>query len=146
MKPVIPYFFPAFTLALLLVACDSSSTNEEGEGGGAFDDKCALACKPEKACSEQDPSECEQACVTAVEDLRTACAQCIVEHTGWSGDVCTCEDFEGEQLCSYEPFAPSGTILGPGDDCTPGMAGTGTCDGFTIGKASSSQCEDVCGL
>src|SRR5215218_6533032 len=99
-----------FALSLVPIACggDGGGSGDGGASADAFEDKCALACTPKKACEGQASAECEQACVTTVKGLSTACAQCIVEHTGWRGAECVCGTDNGEEYCSFEEFGISG--------------------------------------
>lgn len=112
------------------MAC--SSSDDDAEVRGTYEDKCDAACKPVESCSSEDPAPCVSDCVAATEGLEITCAQCIVENTHWQGSFC-----DGESTCSI------------GSDCTfIGEACTEEdeiCNGHTIGKASGGACKSACG-
>lgn len=119
-------------------------------GGGAavsgqYSDKCEVACKPPAGpCGSTDPTDCQHACVTATEGLEVACAQCITEHSGWSGKVCKCSGGS----CSIDDFQTGGTgevSSGSGDPsfmCDP--VADSKCSGFDIESISGSTCKSFC--
>lgn len=129
------------TLVLMLLAVLPPACSGSGSSGGAFEDKCAIACKPPAGpCSAQDPAECQTQCTTLTDGLAVACAQCMIEHSGWSGTKCTasCTD------CCPCGFGPSS-----GDTCEGGTgcscsAADEKCEGFAIGAASDSDCKAAC--
>lgn len=105
-------------------------------GGGAFADKCALACKPPSGpCGSEDTAECEDACEVTTEGLSVQCAQCVVENSGWKGRKC---DGQGCET----GFGPNG--VSGGTDCTPCTAETERCSGFDIEETTSSKCKTLC--
>ena len=132
---VVVVFAPA--LILLPVACGGSTA-----ASGEYADKCALACKPPAGpCGTQDPADCQQACVTATEGLVVACAQCLTEHTGWSGSTCTCSGGS----CTMIDFGTGDQNVSSGggpDTCDP-VADT-KCNGFSVESISGSTCKSFC--
>lgn len=136
MRSLIAMIVLAPALGLVPAACGGSSV-----ASGEFSDKCVLACKPPAgACGSQDPADCQQACVTATEGLVAACAQCITEHSGWSGKTCTCSG----GTCNQDFFGDSENTVGSGgpDTCDP-VADT-KCDGFSVESTSGSTCKSFC--
>lgn len=124
-------------------ACTDADPGRNGGHGGADDPgtyaaECAMACAPEYACEEEDPAECQAACVNATEGLAPSCAQCIAETSGWAGIRCP-------MLCSNCcpcPFRPT-------EDSCPACSGSCSpadeqCTGFEIGEPTSSACATAC--
>lgn len=108
-------------------ACGSSAT---------YSDKCELACQAPAdgpCAADGDVDACQSACETTLEGLSTYCAQCILEHSGWSGVRCV----DGCRAA----FGPDGEGNG---DCEPCTDADEHCSDFDLGKSTSSSCKDVC--
>ncbi|MFZ5470122.1 MAG: hypothetical protein ACOZIN_11860 [Myxococcota bacterium] len=84
--------------------------------------KCEAACRPPStgACATASSSTCVSDCVAATAGLSTLCVQCMTERGSWT--------------------ASPGS--GPGPDGGGGTAGT--CTGFRLESATSSNCLPVC--
>ena len=128
----------ARTLSLLLFGLACVPSIAAGCGGSPYADKCTLACEPKVPCAGTDPTVCQARCETTLDALQAACAQCVLEHSGWSGTTCTC-DMTGCSRCTY----PGGECVG-GDLLTCDPAQDNTCSGFELGKTSGSACMSVC--
>jgi hypothetical protein len=137
MRSLIAMIVLAPALFVFPAACGGSSA-----ASGQYGDKCELACKPPAGpCGSQDPADCQQACVTATEGLVVACAQCIAEHSGWSGETCTCSGGN----CTMDSFGTGETTIGSGggtNTCDP-VADT-KCNGFSVESISASACKSFC--
>jgi hypothetical protein len=129
---------PAFYSALVavsisaIVACSS---------GGAYASKCEAACQPPSGpCASSDVAACKSKCTAATDGLTATCAQCVIEHSGWSGKKCNPQN---GCVSSFGPGATS-DLCASGSMCT--AAADDACTGFTLGKASSSTCAAFCGV
>lgn len=126
--------------ALLPLACGGGGS---GSSGGTYAAKCAIACTPPAGpCQTQDPAMCETQCTTLTEGLSAACAQCIVERSGWRGVACpaSCADC---CPCDFNPGGASSCQGGTGCSCSKTDE---KCTGFEIGKASDSPCAVACAM
>lgn len=139
MRSVIAVVVFAPVLVLLPLACGGSSSVS-----GEYGDKCEIACKPPAGpCGSKDPADCQQACVTATEGLAVECAQCLTEHSGWSGETCSCSG----GTCTMDFFGGgSGEVStgSGGTTCDP-VADT-KCSGFDIESISASACKTFCAV
>lgn len=127
------------TLLVLPVACGGGAVS------GQYSDKCEVACKPPAGpCGSTDPTDCQQACVTATEGLAVECAQCLTEHSGWGGKVCTCSGGS----CSIDDFQTGGTEETSGGGVDPGFmcdpVADSKCSGFKIESISGGDCKSFC--
>ncbi len=105
-------------------------------GGATYADKCELACQAPAdgpCAADGDVEACQSACETTLEGLSTYCAQCIVEHSGWSGVRCV----DGCRAA----FGPGGVGSG---DCEPCTDADEHCSDFDLEKTTSSSCKDTC--
>ena len=131
-------------VVLVLVSACGTGSGSSGGVSGQYGDKCELACKPPAGpCGSTDPTDCQQACVTATEGLAVECAQCITEHSGWRGQVCACSGGS----CTLDHFQTGGTTDGSGSGdpsfmCDP--VADSKCSGFNIASISDSDCKSFC--
>ena len=124
------------TLGLLLAAACSAGTTTTTTGSGTYALKCQAACVPPTGpCGTQDPASCQSSCVATTEGLTITCAQCIVESSGWYGTKC-----DGVNQCSFGPGSNT-CSGGTGSTCS---AAQEKCDGFKLGKSTSSTCSAAC--
>jgi hypothetical protein len=125
-------------LVVLAAACGNGSSG----GSGQYADKCDLACVPPSGpCGAEDSASCQTSCTTALEGLSVACAQCVVEHSGWAGTTCTCSGGN----CSEDSFGPGTNSGGSGPDiCDPATATR--CSGFELAKTTGSDCKALCAV
>src|SRR5512143_3788558 len=87
---------------LLLVLCACGS----GGGKGTYAAKCQAACTLPASgpcASGQDVAGCQDRCEGLTEGLALTCVQCMVEHSGWRGESCTCYGTSGCCLCGFGP-------------------------------------------
>jgi hypothetical protein len=123
-------------LLVLPPACGSSG----GAVSGEFGAKCEIACKPPAGvCATEDPADCQRACVVATEGLSVACAQCIAEGTGWSGQTCSCSGGN----CSMNFFGSGGEASTSGGSTCDPVADT-KCLGFSVESITGVACKSIC--
>src|SRR5260221_12042174 len=121
---------PMISLSLLVVASACSSR-------GAYASKCDPVCQPPAGpCAGSDASGCQSTCTGATDGLTAACAQCMIEHSGWSGKTCN------SQTGCVDSFGPGTTgSCSSGSTCT---SADDACTGFVMGKISNSACVAFC--
>jgi hypothetical protein len=129
----------ATTLVLVAVGGLGACGGGTGTLMGTYASKCAAACEAPASgpCKGKDPVECQRACVATTEGLAAACAQCLVERTGWKGGQCLSN---GCGPCDFGPD-PSNCYAPPPCACT---AAKESCDGFVIGEITSNDCKALC--
>lgn len=154
-----------------LVACSGGGTTITGGGDAApeaapeapsvspaaaaspYLQKCQLACKrpADGPCASADAVACIEACTTALEGAKSACAQCVVENSGWAGLVCG-DDKQCTGCCKCGPdkFGPGAK---EGKACVGCSAPTypkscdrseERCDGFSLAKTATGTCAEAC--
>ncbi len=112
--------------------------------------KCKIACTPiEKPCLSQDVNACIETCTALTDGLALGCAQCVIEHSGYSGTNC-------DPSCTAAPCATcsfsggGGSGLCESNDCAMGMPCPGClqsderCNGFKLAKTTDSACASLC--
>ncbi|MEO6574301.1 MAG: hypothetical protein ABIP89_10705 [Polyangiaceae bacterium] len=170
-------FWVSSVFALATVACGSTidvgqndgGPNGDGGGGDAaassdggtgsmvsdaassssYFAKCTLACTPtERPCLSQDVNACIETCTTFTDGLALACAQCVIEHSGYDGVIC-------DPSCTAAPCATCNFSAGTDNSCVGNGSATGMpcpgclaaderCSGFKLTKTTDSACASLC--
>ncbi len=156
--------------AVLLVGC--GSTIQTGSGGAtdggppgsgsepgapaatlapeAHFKKCSLACEApaDGPCATADVNACISKCTATLEGLAIACAQCLVENSGYTGERCEKVGEPGYPR-SFGPRGrpgPGDSIDGGSEDPPPPLCTEALelCDGITMAKTNGWTCTDSC--
>lgn len=104
--------------------------------------RCLAGCAPpaDGPCAAADQNACANDCTVLAEGLAAACATCILEESGWSGQRCSCIG-TGCNLCGFAPGGVACDNPAPTDTCT---AADETCRGFAQAPATEGACAEVC--
>ncbi len=117
--------------------------------------KCSLGCEAPKdgPCATADVIACINKCTATLEGLAIACAQCLVENSGYTGERCDALGVPGEPV-GFGPgprkALPEPTACPEGETCPqppqPPLCTEALerCDGFTMAKTTGSTCTASC--
>ncbi len=165
----------AFTSASVALACGSTidvGKNQSDGGAQATGDgaaagaplspaamasqylaKCKVACAPPSSgpCKSADLNACIESCTGFTEGLVVGCAQCVIEHSEYTGVTCTpspCGTRCPPVFCDYPNCALSscgGAAGQPPPPCDPACTPSDEkCNGFRLAKTTDSECTSLC--
>lgn len=133
--------------AILFSGCESAPERPSGQNNSNNNNTSVHQARCEAACALESGNPCQadsqQKCITncklVVQGSNAACAQCIVEKSGYTGRKCSCYGM-GCQLETFSPGDRVGNPAGPDDTCSQEQE---VCWGNSWADASK-DCKSLC--